>query len=214
VGAFMVPAPPHVDASTAKIASFVSAHRHALLASGVVNVVGVVAFLWFVGHLRHVLERAEGGAEALSPIVMVSGTVLAATAVAAAIPGTLLAFMAGGPGGLTDGPTVRMLFDMMQVMGGILGVVAAPFMLAVGYAMVRQELVAPWLGWLAVGVSIVDIGSGIMGMTLATYSSAATAFGYVGLLGFAAVVLIASVSMEWRPEAERERSHEPVFAHS
>lgn len=213
-GTFVVPAPPHIDASTSKIVSYVTAHRGGLLTSGVLYVLGAVAFLWFVGHLRHVLDRAEGGAEGLSPIVLVSGATAAAAGALSVLPSTLLAFMARTPGGLSDAAMVRMLYDMVQVTGGVVTILFAPFLLAMGYAMVRKELVAPWLGWVALGVATLDLIDGVASMTVATYSAAWTAVGYVALLGFGMVVLVACLWMEWRPEVEREHVSSPLFAHN
>jgi hypothetical protein len=214
VGTFLVPAPPHIDAPTAKIASYVTGHRGGLLVSNILFVLAVAAFLWFVGHLRHVLERAEGGAEALSPVVLVSGTALAAVGALTVLPMTLLAFMAGSPGGLSDATMVRMLFDLSQIVGGVTTILFAPFLVAMGYAMVRKELVSSWLGWVALAVAAFDVVAGVGAMTVGTYTAAWYTIGFVSLLGFAAVILVACLAMEWRPEVERGRAAAPVFAHS
>lgn len=211
--AFMVPVAPHIDASTAKITAYVNDHRNALLAAQVVLALSVLALIWFVGHLRHVLDRAEGGAEALSAIVLVSGATLAAGGMLTAMPMTLLAFMAKGPGGLVDGPTVRTMFDLGQITAGLGTMLFAPFLLAMGYAMVRKELVAAWLGWLSMVVAALDVVAGAGLMTQSTYSSTWNFMGYAGFLAAGVVILIASVSMVWHPEAERAAVHTPVFAH-
>src|SRR5438128_198809 len=111
VGLFIAPQPPHVDASVAKIASYFADHSKAVLASGMFGTLSVLAFVWFLGHLRHVLQRAEGGAEALSPVVFTAGTALAALAVISALPMTLLAFMARS-GTVSDDAVIRTLYDM------------------------------------------------------------------------------------------------------
>jgi len=211
--AFMVPAAPHIDASTAKITTYVNDHRNALLASQVLLALSVLSFLWFVGHLRHVLDRAEGGTEALSPLVLVSGATLAAGGILSAMPMTLLAFMAKGPGGLVDGPTVRLMFDLGQITAGLATMLFAPFLLAMGYAMVRKELVAAWLGWLSMAVAALDVVAGVGLMTQATYSSTWNVLGYASFLAAGLVILIASVSMVWHPEAERAVVRTSVFAH-
>ena len=212
-GVCMVPMSPHIDASTAKITTWVNDHRNAILASQVVSALAVLSFLWFVGHLRHVLDRAEGGAEAMSAIVLVSGAALAAAGMLVTMPMTLLAFMAKGPGGLVDGPTVRLMFDLGQITAGIATMLFAPFLLAMGYAMVRKELVAAWLGWLSMAVAVLDVVAGVGLMTQATYSTAWNILGYAGFLAAGLVILIASASMVWHPEAERTVVHTPVFVH-
>src|SRR5438270_12975968 len=107
---FMVPIPPHIDASTAKITSYYADHHNAVVTAGWTGIVAAIAFLWFLGHLRHVLNRAEGGAEALSPIVFASGAALAAVGALSALPGAILGFMGKHPGDLNPS-TVRALFD-------------------------------------------------------------------------------------------------------
>jgi|SRR5581483_296436 len=109
-----------------KISAYIAGHRSAILASQVLAAFAAAFFLWFVGHLRHVLERAEGGVEALSPLVTISGTALAALGVLSVVPYSVLALMAVQPEGLKDASLVRMLSDMNQVLGGgVLGVAGA-----------------------------------------------------------------------------------------
>lgn len=211
---FLAPQPPHIDASADKIASYVTGHRRALLTAQVLGVLAAASFLWFLGHLRHVLERAEGGVEALSPIVTASGTALAAVGALASLPMSVLALMANSPEGLKDAALVRMLFDVNQVVGGgMLGILAALFLMSAGIAMVRKELVAPWLGWASLALAAVNGVTGVAAMTVDTYHTAWAALGFVSILGLAAVILVASAMMIWQPEAERGLVHPPVFVH-
>src|SRR2546423_1844832 len=121
----------------------------------------VVFFVWFVGHLRHVVQRAEGGAEVLSPVVYGAGMVLAAVGACALVPFSVLAYGAkdatiGGDAGL-----VRVLFDANIMFGAVLSIGTALFVAATGYAMVRKELVATWLGWAGLADAIVLAVGGI-----------------------------------------------------
>src|SRR5581483_9364122 len=86
VSVFMAPTPPHIDASTATILDYVTDHRSALLASAIVGALAGLLFLVFLGHLRHVLQRAEGGGEALSPIVYGAGLTTVAVALVTMLP--------------------------------------------------------------------------------------------------------------------------------
>src|SRR5436309_3084489 len=72
VPGFAAPPPPHVDASVTKWVSYVADHRRAMLGQQVFGILGVIALVWFVAHLRHVLDRSEGHAEAFSSVVLVS----------------------------------------------------------------------------------------------------------------------------------------------
>src|SRR3989440_4529577 len=92
VSVFMVPAPPHINASTTEILDYVTTHRTALLTSAVVGALAGVLFLVFLGHLRHVLQRSEKGVEALSPIVYGAGLTTVAVAFVCSLPLAALAF--------------------------------------------------------------------------------------------------------------------------
>src|SRR2546423_6767236 len=89
---FMAPTPPHIDASTSEILDYVTGHRTALLTSAVVGALAGVLFLVFLGHLRHLLQRSEKGAEALSPILYSAGLTTVAIAFVFSLPLAVLAF--------------------------------------------------------------------------------------------------------------------------
>jgi high-affinity Fe2+/Pb2+ permease len=78
--------------------------------------------------------------------------------------------------------------------------------------MVRHELLNAALGWGAIVVAAVNGVAGVLLWTVSSYSTAAVAVIFGGLLGFAAVVLIASVMMLRQPEAARGEARRPVFA--
>ena len=212
VSLFMVPTPPHIDDSNAKVVKYFVDNRTAILASCLVGVFAVVFFLWFVGHLRHVLDRAEGGAEAISPIVFAAGAATAGAGAIASLPTLVLAFSAKTPAVVGDPGLVRMLWSSVQLMNGVVGIVAGVFLLAAALAVVRKEMVAPWLGWVGIGVTAVSwVGSGAM-FFQTTYSTTWTVVSMVGFLGFLAWVLTASIIMLQRPEVARAASRAPVFA--
>ena len=213
VSYFMVPSAPHVDAGFRKIGDYYANHRRAILASNVIGTFGALAFIWFLGHLRHVLNRAEGGVEALSPIVYGAGMATAIVGILGAIPGTVLAFSAHEEAINSNAGIVRLLWDMNIIMFSLLFLTAGLFAIAGGLAMVRKELVGPWLGWVGLGVAALSWASGSAGFYMTTYSAFWTGFAIVAILGFVAWVLAASVVMLRRPEVERAVSWEPVFAH-
>lgn len=210
---FIVPTPPHIDASTAKIAKWFTDNRTRQLWSAMLVLPAVVLFLWFLGHLRHVLNRAEGGVEALSPLVFGSGLVLAGIGLVGCIPLGTMAFMADRPDVMRDAVFVRTLWDMNAVIGFAIAAAAGLFAAVTGYAMLRKELVLPVLGWLGLAVAAVNwVGAGV-GFFNASYSSFWTVWGVIGILGFALFILLTSASMLTRPETERVTMHRPVFAH-
>jgi hypothetical protein len=208
---FVAPQPPHLDAPTSKIAAYYAGHTNAILFGGLVGVLAAVFFLWFLGHLRHVLQRAEGGAEAFSPIVFCSGVALAAVATLGGLPAMTLAFVAKRHDVIGAGVT-RALWDMAFMQNNFVCLLAALFIAATSMAMIRREMLASWLGWagLVPGAAMAVVGT--TGFFVTGYNAAWVGLGFVAILGFTAWILVASVSMLQRPEVARATSRQPVFA--
>lgn len=199
---FIVPMPPHLDASTGSVAAYFMSHSKVLLLTEVLTAFSVMAFLWFLGHLRHVMQRAESGHEELSPIVMVAGVALAGFALMSAVPTSILAFMAHR-GDALAGSTVRMMWDWNQVGVAFLTLTLGLFLMVASMAMVRKEMVATWLGWGGMALAALCWIDGIVLFFQQTYSSFDNALGLVALLGFALWMAVASISMLQRPEVVR-----------
>ena len=62
-------------------------------------------------------------------------------------------------------------------------------------------------------IAAVSFVGSTAGFYVTEYSSFWNAVGFVGLLGFAAWVLVASVAMLQRPEVSRADVRQPVFGH-
>jgi hypothetical protein len=208
---FVAPQAPRIDAGTATIARYVEDNAARLLTGQVLGVLAIGVFIMFLGHMRHVLARAEGGVESLSPIVTASGIALAAIGAIACTPMAVMALMARQPEGLHNAAMVRMLFDTYTVAGGIASISAAVFLFAAGAAMVHKELLSRWLGFGSlVMAGFLAIGGAAM-MTNSSYDRAAAYVVNVGYLGFAVVVFVASAVMFWHPEVDFGERPEPLF---
>jgi hypothetical protein len=211
---FVVPAPPHINALYRDIANYYAGHRGGLLTSALLSVLGSVFFLWFVAHLRHVLQRAEGGSEALSPIVYISGTALAVVGAVAAIPQATLAFGSHRIELITNTGLVRSLFFMTNISFGVISIIAALFLAAASLAMVRKELVAPVLGYAGLLFAVANFFGGISLFYVTTYSAWWVGLQLGAFIALLAWVLVASVAMMARPEVARAEAPGPVFASS
>jgi hypothetical protein len=212
VSTFLVPQVPRLDSPTAKFVTWISSHRRGEEAAMVLGMFGAGLLVWFVSHLRHVLQRAEGGAEAFAPIVYGSGLALAAVAAIGSLPLTVLALMAGQRGGLTGADaTVRLLVVMNQVLIAPFVLLSAVFLFSLGAAMIRHELLASWLGIVAVVAGVLNGVTVATTMTIGNYNSGALVIGFAGYLGWAFVVLVASGQMLRMPESARAAEHPPVF---
>ena len=208
----MLGTPPHIDATTAKIGSWVAGHRRTILTAQMLGTLSALAFVWWVAHIRHVMQRAEGGVEALSPVVFGAGIFVAAGTFTASLPMTLLAMMARQSDGLSPNMT-RMLYDANSIMGTLFLVAAGLFAGTAAMAMVRKEMVVPGLGYAGLFVAGINVIVGCASFYTVANNTALTALQYVAFLSFAAWALGASVAMALRPEVSRVHEPVTVFAH-
>jgi len=205
VSVFLAPAPPHIDASTSEILTYVTDHRTSLLSAAVVGLVAALLFLIFLGHLRHVLQRSEAGVEAISPIVYGAGLTTVAVGVVCSLPLAALTF--GGDTELaTNQGVVRLLWDLNTLGNGALMIVVALFVAATSVAMIVRELRAPILGWLGLPIAIVLAVAGAAGFYNSSHEAFWYGLNYAGLLAFAAFILAVSVEGLIAPESPTETS--------
>src|SRR3954454_4518335 len=209
---FIAPTPPHIDASSVKIANYYGDHRHAVLAAGVIGAFASIAAVLFICHLRHVFDRAEGGIEGLSTIVLASGVVAVGLASVGGMLGTTLAFMTAQPGGLHDAGLVRALYDVVWVSNGVTFMFVAAWLGAVAVGMVRGEVASPMLGWFAGLVAVACLVAAIGQLTVSSYSAGWTAVGFVAIVGLAAWDIVAGALMIRQPAVEGMSSHRPLIA--
>jgi hypothetical protein len=202
---FMVPSPPHIDASTTQILDFVTSHRTALLGSAVVGALAGIFFLIFLGHLRHVLQRSESGVEALSPVVYGAGLTTVAIAFVCTLPITALAFASDSAEVTTNSGLIRLLYDLNALGTATIMIVLALFVAATSVAMIVREMEAPILGWAGLPVAVVLAAAGVAGFYNTTHQAFWYGLNIVALLAFAAFILAVSVEGLIAP-ASRPRS--------
>ncbi|HKN38458.1 MAG TPA: hypothetical protein VJ456_05035 [Acidimicrobiia bacterium] len=192
VSVFMVPAPPHINASTTEILDYVTSHRTALLSSALVGALAGVLFLVFLGHLRHVLQRSEGGVEALSPIVYGAGLTTVAVAFVCTLPLAALAFGTDSEVATNSG-VVRLLWDLNALGTATMMIILSLFVAAVSLALIVREIRAPILGWLGLPIAAVLAVGGAAGFYNSSHEAFWYGLNYVALLSFAAFILGVSV---------------------
>jgi hypothetical protein len=190
---FLYPQQPRIDSPPAVTLAWVHDHRVALQVGMICGMVGAAVLLWFVAYVRHVVSRAEGGADMLSPIVFGSGVATATLLAVSTLPIALLAFMDGQSATVPDA-TVRLLADLNLVAFGALSAITALFVLSLGLAAWYRQLAARWLAWVCAVVVVCNAVSIWIGVTFVTYHGKAwnpVAFG--AYLGFLVVLLVISV---------------------
>ena len=193
---FICPQQPRVDAGPLKTIAWVHDHHTALQAGMIFDFFAAGVLLWFVGYLHRVLRRAEGEVESLSPIVLGAGIGIAITTALAALPTVVLAFMDAQPGGLSDLSLVRMLGDLNTIFFSVTSIMTAVFLGALGWAMVRGELAARWLGWVCLVVAVFNAIAVWIGVTFSSYHGKGwLVIGWGAYIGFLIVMLIVVGSM-------------------
>jgi len=138
----IVPQPPKVDASTAKILAYYIGHRHALLFSQWLAGLGSALFLWFVGSMRGAWAREPGSASELSAVAFAGGVALVGGVFAGTALNLTLVYLARNIQNTTD--LVRALYAGQALTFAIVFFASAVF-LAGGGLMIRR-LGAPWIG--------------------------------------------------------------------
>jgi hypothetical protein len=222
VASFVVaPAPPKVNASLVSITDYLAANYARLLLGTVLAALAVLAFLWFIGHLRHVLQRAEGGAEAFSPIVFGSGVAVAVVGMISSLPIATLAYAAQSPEArlnplaaraLGAGAT-RALYDANYLAAGLALMTGALFLVAAGIAISIGELARPWLGWLALLAGVLALVGGVAQFFTTSTTTATMTLVLSGFIALAVWPAIAGIVMLYRPEVERAKAPRAVFTH-
>lgn len=207
---FAAPTPPHIDDSAAEISAYFSDNRIQVLTGAMLGTLAAVALLLFVGHLRHVLARAERGTEAVGPVMMASGIALAAIGIVLMLPNAVLALSAGQGIALEPGVT-QAVFLMGSLCGGAAAIIAALFVGVTSFAMIRHELMEPWLGWVGMAVAVLLATVGIASFYLGSYESAWVAAGVIGFVAFAIWTFAASVMMMLEPEESKAAERRAIL---
>ncbi|MGP4016924.1 hypothetical protein [Saccharopolyspora sp. 5N708] len=209
VSLFLNPLPPTSEEPVLAF-FYVAANRSTVLLSALLATVAGVVFLWFVGHLRHLLQRAEGGAEAFSPVVFGAGVGLAIMTMVSTLPVTTLVSLSRNVESASQS-MVFVLSELHRLSLGALGLLIALFAATAGAAMVRRELMAPWLGWFGFAVGLIGLVAGVTSFyvpgVFVTIASLVTGVVFAVWLG------LTSVLMAYRPEVDRAPATGTAFAH-
>lgn len=193
----------------AGIVAYFADNRTRMQVAALMVTFGAVVFLWFVGHLRHLLQRAEHGAEAFSPLVLIAGLSLATMTIVHILPAAALAALTKRPGEVNTS-VVYALYDMHTLSLGAVGLLVALFAGTAGMAMVRKEVVGPWLGWLGILTALIGLVCGVAAFFVT--GSAVMRMAYVIGIPFGLWLGVTSLVMLYRPEIDRGRVPEAIFA--
>ena len=187
--------------------AFVADHLNGIRAQVMLNGIGLVVFLWFLGTLWGVLRAAEGGPARGSAIA--SGGAL--IGVALTLVGLVLTGTSTLATTLAQAETVSTLYGAAALSYAFGGGAFAVFFLGVAEVSLRAGGLPKWLGWLALLAAVVSVFGFVTPYAQSGIFNPAT-----GGLGFyahyAAFVVWLFLASAALTLAQRRRTHAPAPA--
>jgi hypothetical protein len=178
VGGIIGGEPPSADDPTAEIVEHYLDNKDAILIGSLVSAIGTFLFLIFASYLRNLLRAASGERGVLANTAFAGAIILA---VAGAIDSMILVALAESADDLEPSSVEALqgLWDNDWI-PFVLG--AGSFLLAAGLSTLSHGALPKWLGWIAVLLGVVTF----------------TPIGFVGFLGGALWILVASIVLTLR----------------
>ena len=185
--------PKGADDGPAAVAKWYLDNKDAAEISAFIGVVGAALLIFFGAYLRKVLEDAEGPGSMLPILALIGATIVA---IGGAIDGLLL-FAAAEAADDIPAPeiqTIQAIWDN-DFLPFFLGVLV--FLWSVGLSVLRSGVLPKWLGWFAIVFGVISLAGPI---------------GFIGALGAAVWIIIASImlSMRARGPASAQPPQQPA----
>jgi hypothetical protein len=185
---------PMPDKSAAKIANWFAENRGAVFTSSVFGGLSTVVFLWFLGYLHHRLSGLEGGARAVSSIVLTSGIATVTIATMSGLPFAALAVTAGRPGVTPSEGIVHMLADLNGLGLTLIGFGLTVFLAALELS--QGALTPRWAGRVAYAGAILNLVGSVAGFFVSK-SGKGNPVGIAGLIGLILfLVTVVAISLD------------------
>lgn len=191
VGSALAGSFPQADATPQQIQTFLTDNRTALLWQTFLFGIGAAFGIWFLGSLRAMLRRAEGGAGRISAVVYGGGILTLGLALMSTLFIVTPAYQTLGDVGLTA--AVFHLGTMMNTLVSFPLIVLAT---ATTLALLRTEVLPKAIAWIG-GAAIAGAGIGTLSLF---YESGSLAVGsnvafFVPFLSISALMLASSIAM-------------------
>jgi hypothetical protein len=183
--------PPASDASATEVLEYVKDHRDNLhLVQAIFGLAGFF-FIWFIGALRSLLGRAEGGEGRLATTAYGGGLI----AVATLMVGLGLA-AAAELHPAADPEITRALIDASLLVPAVGAPAAAVFFLGNGLSILRSGYLPSWLGWLGIVAAVFNaIGISAVFTDHGAFAGDGVIGFFAGFLLFIIWVLAASIAL-------------------
>jgi hypothetical protein len=180
----VIPSPPDLNAPAQDWSTYFLNHHDAVRAGLVVLAVALFFFIWFLGTLTSLL-RIAAGTPRLPSIVLIGGTLGAASLMIGYAPEAVAAYRPQG----VDGEITRAMTDLFL----LAGVAAIPaftaFFAAAAVVILRTGAFPAWLGWLLV------IAAAVQPLTFGALFTKTGAFAGDGALGLFVPFIVSLVAI-------------------
>jgi hypothetical protein len=200
VVAFIPSSLPNSGDSAAKVVSYVSDHRGALLVSAFLQGLSAIPFLAFLAAVVAMLRRAEGEGGGWPLWTAIGGVVGTATVMVAVGMGMVLAYR----GAAGDGGLARTLLDGNAIVFALSGLPIAVFVFGASQGFARAGLMGRWIAPLGEAIALVQIVGAAALAKGDGFFSPQGAYSYIAAFAFMVWMLCVSVSLM--------REHAPVAA--
>lgn len=198
--AFIPSGLPNSGDSAAKVVSYATEHRGALLTSAFLQALAVIPFLAFVAGSVVMMRRTEEGTGAWSMMSALGGAVAAAMAMVACGLGAMLVYRAAAG----DAGLARTLLDGNAIVFALGGMPLGVFVYATSQGLARAGAVARWIVPLGTLVALIEI------VGAAAFAKGDGFFSPQGAYSYIAAIAIVLWGLATGVELMRE--HAPVAA--
>lgn len=184
--------PPNADSSTNTITGYMVDQRGHLLTAAIVQSVGALFLLFFLGSLVMMLFEASHSSRPLAVVTAASWTML----FAAFWGSTFLFYAVTWRGaGRVDGSIVQLSWDVAIVGGfALLGAISIATVVAPSIVIINTGVLPKWLGWAALIVVLVNLVE-MCGVSTRTGSNSGGYASGAGPLVWSAWVLALAIMM-------------------
>jgi hypothetical protein len=146
---------PALDAPPPEIRSYLVDDGGNILLAATMGALAAFCFLWFLGMLRAILERAEGAQGRLSAVAFGAGLVTITLATTASLPTVALAW--DDTAAHAEPGLLQAVWNLNTLALVPIGSSAGVFCLAAALVILRTRVLPAWLGWIGALAAVVGV---------------------------------------------------------
>lgn len=199
-----LPSPPATGAPTSELAAYYTVHGDLFLILNYIGLLSCTVFLWFVGFLGHVLNKAEASPRSTSTVVLCAGSAWTAVVISMGALGQTL------PLRCTDGSDlsiVRTVSDLMMLGQAGNYIPAALLVCAASVSILRSAALPRWMGVLGLVIMVVQLLGSFSLAARSGFLAAGGPFAIAAYVGFLLWILVVSIVLVVKPVHSPARPH-------